>query len=108
MTDPTAAVTPTRRLSALRLLLPYFRSYRGLLLGWLGFLVLSSLATLSLPLAVRVMIDHGFAHADPASINSSFIGLFGVAVVMAVATAARYYCVSLLGERTVADLRKQL
>jgi ATP-binding cassette subfamily B protein len=103
-----APPTPSRRLSALRLLLPYFRTYRGLLLGWLGFLVLSSLATLSLPLAVRVMIDHGFAHADPASIDRSFVGLFVVAMVLAVATAARYFCVSLLGERVVADLRRKL
>ena len=108
-TAPAASPTPaTGRFSALRLLLPYFSTYRGLLLGWLGFLVLSSLATLSLPLAVRVMIDHGFAHADPASINRSFVGLFVVAMVLAVATAARYFCVSLLGERVVADLRKKL
>jgi ATP-binding cassette subfamily B protein len=108
-TTPAAPPTPAMgRFSALRLLLPYFRKYRGLLLGWLGFLVLSSLATLSLPLAVRVMIDHGFAHVDPASINRSFIGLFVVAMVLAVATAARYFCVSLLGERVVADLRRKL
>ncbi|MDR3389835.1 MAG: ABC transporter transmembrane domain-containing protein [Rudaea sp.] len=100
--------SPTRRFSALRLLLPYFRKYRGLLLGWIGFLALSSAATLSLPLAVRVMIDHGFAHADPATINRSFLGLFVVAVVLAIATAARYFCVALLGERVVADLRRKL
>ncbi len=100
--------TPTRRLSALRLLFPYFRTYRRLLIGWIGFLALSSAATLSLPVAVRVMIDHGFAHADPATINRSFLGLFAVAMVMAVATAGRYFCVALLGERVVADLRRKL
>ena len=104
----SAKPIPARRLSALRLLLPYFKAYRGLLIGWIGFLTLSSAATLSLPLAVRVMIDHGFAHADRASINRSFIGLFVVAMVLAVATAARYFCVSLLGERVVADLRRKL
>lgn len=104
---PGATLLPSR-FSALRMLLPYLRKYRGLLIGWLGFLVLSSLATLILPLAVRVMIDHGFAHADPTMINSSFAALFGVTAVIAIATAARYFCISLLGERTVADLRKQL
>src|SRR5581483_8411594 len=110
MTDTaaSAAPPPARRLEALRLLLPYFRRYRGLFAGWLAFLALSSLATLSLPLAVRVMIDHGFAHADPQSVNRSFVGLFVVAVVLAAATAARYFCVTLLGERVVADLRRQL
>ena len=96
------------RFAALRLLLPYFGRYRGLFFGWLAFLSLSSLATLSLPLAVRVMIDHGFVHADPAVINRSFLGLLAVAVVLAIATAARYFCVSLLGERVIADLRRQL
>jgi ATP-binding cassette, subfamily B, bacterial len=103
---PEAA--PARRFSSLRLLLPYFRSYRALFFSWLGFLVLSSLATLSLPLAVRVMIDHGFAHADPTTINRSFLGMLVVASVLAVATAARYFCVAVLGERVVADLRRNL
>ena len=92
----------------MRVIVPYLLNYRALLFGWLGFLVLSSLATLSLPLAVRVMIDHGFAHADPATINRSFVGLLAVASVMAVATAGRYFCVSMLGERVVADLRRKL
>jgi ATP-binding cassette subfamily B protein len=96
------------RFAALRLLLPYFRPYRLLLVGWLGFLAVSSLATLSLPVAVRVMIDRGFAHADPATLNASFLGLFIVAVVLAIATAARYFCIAVLGERVVADLRRKL
>jgi ATP-binding cassette subfamily B protein len=106
----TEASTDTRRnrFSALRLLLPYFRPYRVLMAGWLGFLLLSSLATLSLPIAVRLMIDHGFARADPSRLNASFAGLFAVAVVMALATAARYFCISVLGERVVADLRRRL
>src|SRR5256885_2261752 len=97
-----------RRFAALKLLLPYFRRHRGLLAGWLAFLAVSSLATLSLPIAVRVMIDHGFAHADPATVDRSFMGLFGVAAVLAIATAARYFCVTVLGERVVADLRREL
>ncbi|MEP6940011.1 MAG: ABC transporter transmembrane domain-containing protein [Rudaea sp.] len=108
MSSDTPADRPSRRFDFLRMLWPYLRRYRLLFFGWLGFLALSSLATLSLPVAVRIMIDHGFAHADPALINSSFLALFGVAVVMAVATAGRYFCVSLLGERTVADVRKRL
>jgi ATP-binding cassette subfamily B protein len=105
---PATGSSRERRFSALRMLLPYLSRYRALLFGWLGFMLLSSLATLALPRAVGVMIDHGFAHANPAIINSSFIALFGVAIVLAIATAARYFCVTLLGERAVADLRKQL
>ena len=105
---PSAPRPAHKTLSAIALVLPYLRPYRALLLGWLGFLALSSSATLSLPLAVRHMIDRGFAHADAASINASFLALFGVAVVLALATAARFFCVSLLGERVVADLRRRL
>jgi len=102
------AVPPPRRFAVVNLLVPYFRRYRGLLFGWLAFLTLSSTATLSLPIAVRVMIDHGFAHADPATVDRSFMGLFAVAVVLALATAGRYFCVTVLGERVVADLRREL
>jgi ATP-binding cassette, subfamily B, bacterial len=107
MTDSANRRAPGR-LSALRVIFPYLLRYRGLLFGWLGFLGLSSMATLSLPLAVRVMIDRGFAHADPSTVNRSFIGLLVVASVMALATAARYFCVSMLGERVVADIRRTL
>jgi ATP-binding cassette subfamily B protein len=105
----TAASTETpRKLRSLTRLLPYLKPYRGLIAGWLGFLVLSSIATLTLPQAVRVMIDHGFTQANAAAINASFLGLFVVAGVLAVATAARFFFVSLLGERVAADLRRRL
>src|ERR1700754_566490 len=107
MTETVPSRTPGR-LSALRVIVPYLLHYRALLFGWLGFLALSSLATLSLPLAVRVMIDRGFAHADPSTVNRSFVGLLVVASVMGLATAARYFCVSMLGERVVADIRRTL
>ena len=105
----TASSTDTpRKLRSLARVFPLLKPYRGLLAGWLGFLALSSTATLTLPQAVRVMIDRGFSQADAAAINASFLGLFGVAVVLAVATAARYFFVSLLGERVAADLRRRL
>jgi ATP-binding cassette, subfamily B, bacterial len=68
--------------------------------------VLASAATLSLPMAVRQIIDHGFSSGD--QVDRAFLSLFGVAVVLALASAARFYFVSLLGERVVADLRQKL
>jgi len=103
----TASSSP-RRLRTFARLLPHLAPHRALIAGWLGFLALSSAATLTLPQAVRVMIDRGFAQADAASINASFLGLFAVAAVLAVATAARFFCVTLLGERVAADLRRRL
>lgn len=92
----------------LRQLWPYVRPYRGLAALWLGALALSSLATLSLPVAVRFMIDRGFTGEDPSAVDRWFLGLLGVAVLLAVATALRFFFVSLLGEKVIADLRRSL
>jgi ATP-binding cassette subfamily B protein len=54
------------------------------------------------------MIDHGFAQGGGAAIDNAFLLLFAVALALALATAARFYFVSLLGERVVADLRSRL
>jgi len=97
-----------RRLGALRQLWPFLKPHRALAIGWLVFLGLSSACTLVLPVAVRHIIDRGFGHASAAAINSTFLGLFGVALVLAFATAARYYCITLLGERALASLRSTL
>jgi len=107
--EPEAPKVDRRKaLTSLRLLMPMMRPHRRLVIGWLGFLALSSTATLSLPVAVRLMIDHGFSGDDPAAIDRWFIGLFAVAAVLAIATAGRFQFVSLLGERVVADLRHRL
>lgn len=98
----------SRRLGALRNLWPYIRPHRALAAGWLIFLALSSGSTLVFPMAVRQMIDHGFAASNSAAINRTFGLLFLVAAVLAVATAGRFFCISLLGERALAALRKNL
>jgi ATP-binding cassette, subfamily B, bacterial len=98
----------SRRLGALRNLWPYIRPHRTLALGWLVFLALSSGSTLVFPMAVRQMIDHGFAAANSGAINHTFGLLFLVAAVLAVATAGRFFCISLLGERALASLRRKL
>jgi ATP-binding cassette, subfamily B, bacterial len=99
---------PARQLDALKALWPYMRPHRGLAAAWLFFLALSSVATLSLPVAVRHMIDRGFASHDTALVNGTFVVLFGVALVLAITTAARYFCITLLGERAIAALREVL
>jgi len=107
-TTPANDPKPRRRIGSLRLLWPFIKPHRALALGWVVFLAVSSSATLVLPMAVRHMIDHGFRNSSIAAINTSFLGLFAVALVMAFATAARYYCITLLGERTLAALRAKL
>jgi len=107
-TSPANDPKRHRRIGSLRLLWPFIRPHRTLALGWLLFLGISSGATLVLPMAVRHMIDHGFRNSSTAAINESFLALFAVALVMAFATAARFYCITLLGERTLAALRSKL
>ncbi len=97
---------PKARLGSLRALWPFVRAHMGLFVSWLVALAVASAATLSLPYAFKQMIDQGFSSG--ANIDRAFLGLFGVAVVLALASAARFYFVSLLGERVVADLRRQL
>jgi ATP-binding cassette, subfamily B, bacterial len=107
-TTPANDPKPRRSIGPLRLLWPFVKPHWRLAIGWLVFLGIASGATLVLPTAVRHMIDHGFRNSSAAAINSSFLGLFIVALVMAFATAARFYCISLLGERTLAALRAKL
>jgi ATP-binding cassette subfamily B protein len=101
-------VRPQRAWRSLAALWPLLSEQRRLLALWLGFLALSSAATLSLPVAVRLMIDRGFGGDDPGAIDHWFLGLFAVAAVLAIATAGRFFAVSLLGERVVASLRRRL
>ncbi|WP_159015264.1 ABC transporter transmembrane domain-containing protein [Cognatiluteimonas profundi] len=93
-------------IGSLRALWPFVRAHRNLFVAWLLALAFSSSATLSLPVAFRRMIDQGFTNG--ANIDRAFLFLFGVATVLALATAARFFFVSLLGERVVADMRQQL
>jgi ATP-binding cassette subfamily B protein len=62
-------------------------------------------ATLAMPIAVRFMIDNGFSSEDAASIDRYFLAMLGVAVVLGLASATRFYFVSWIGERVTADLR---
>ncbi|MCA1864262.1 ATP-binding cassette domain-containing protein [Agrobacterium genomosp. 3] len=97
-----------RSLKPLLSLFPYLRRYRGLMAAALFALVLSSATTLALPLAVRRIIDHGFQTPDGGMINSYFAVLLAIAVLLALASAMRYYYVMTIGERVVADLRRDV
>ncbi|MCZ0738129.1 ABC transporter transmembrane domain-containing protein [Phreatobacter sp. AB_2022a] len=92
-----------RRLRPLMALVPYALRYPGLLAGAAVALVVASLATLVVPLAIRRMIDFGFSAEG--MISQYFAMLVGVALVLAIASASRFYLVTTIGERVVADIR---
>lgn len=82
--------------------------YRKQAIGALLALVVTAGITLSMGQGIRLMVDQGFMTRSPTLLNET-IGLFMVLVVaLAVGTFARFYLVSWIGERVVADLRKQV
>jgi ATP-binding cassette, subfamily B, bacterial len=99
---------PRTNLRPLASLLPYVGRYRWRALAALGALILAALTTLVVPIAVRRMIDFGFTARGIALINSYFLVMIGVAAVLAASSALRYYLVTTLGERIVADLRSDV
>ncbi|MCM8610758.1 ABC transporter transmembrane domain-containing protein [Accumulibacter sp.] len=103
----------TRRLRPLRALLPHIGRYRGRLALALSFLLLAAGAMLTLPHAVRLLVDGGLVQplaGAPderlAAIRQHFLFLFAVSLLLGLATAARYYMVSWIGERVTTDLRQ--
>lgn len=97
---------PSRDLRHLRLLIGFTRPYRLAMVGATIALVVSSGAVLAVGQAIRRVIDNGFGGVDPAFLDLYFAALFGIVAVVAAATFARYYLVSWIGERVVADIRK--
>ncbi|WP_428097867.1 ABC transporter transmembrane domain-containing protein [Candidatus Rariloculus sp.] len=94
-----------RSLAPLRALAPFIRPYRGTLLLAATALLLAAAAQLSLPVALRYLIDRGLLADDPATIDRYFLALFGVAMAFGLFAALRFYLVMWLGERVVADMR---
>jgi ATP-binding cassette subfamily B protein len=107
LTGPVAEEQGRRRvdLRPLMVLKPYLLRHPGKLVLAAVALVVAAAATLSIPVAVRRMIDYGFQGDDGAFISAYFGMLILIGAVLAVASAARFYFVSWLGERVVADLR---
>ena len=104
-TPAKAEKRPRRSLKPLSLLRPYVLKYKTVAIIAFIALLLSSASTLMLPFAVREMIDRGFTPEKQSLINIYFAGLFAVGALLAFSSATRFFCVSWLGERVVADLR---
>jgi ATP-binding cassette subfamily B protein len=103
-----AAEARGAKLRPLLLLLPYVTRYRGRALMALVALVVAAITTLVVPVAVRRMIDFGFSADGIALINNYFGMMIAVVAVLALASAARYYLVMTIGERIVADIRREV
>lgn len=98
----------SRSLNALAALWPFVRPYRRMVAAALAALVVTAGVSLALPLAARLVVDaFGEGEGAGAALLDANFGLaLGLAVLLAVGTAIRYYLVTRLGERVVADIRK--
>lgn len=106
--EEVAAVVKRSRLKPLLELMPYVARYRGRAALALVALVVAAATTLLVPVAVRRLIDFGFSAEGVALINGYFTVMLGVVAVLAIASAARYYLVMTIGERIVADVRRDV
>jgi len=107
MSESIASPLP-KRLSPLLGLIPFLKPYW---LRWIWTFIALAVAagtTLALPVAFRYLIDSGFSSGHTEHLNRYFILLFGLSIILAVATALRFYFVSWLGERVTADLRSAI
>jgi ATP-binding cassette subfamily B protein len=104
-----AAPREERKLSNLKLLWGFARRYPGQLSAALTALVVAALATLAIPQGLKMIVDNGFNQgSDPAGVAPFFEIMLVIVAVLGIATAFRFYFVSWIGERIVADLRKSV
>lgn len=94
----------SRSVRPLAALWPFLRPYRGMMAAAGAALLFATIFTLMIPVAMRRVID-GFSAENVQLIDQYFLAFFGVALALALATAARFYFVTRLGERVVADIR---
>jgi ATP-binding cassette subfamily B protein len=95
----------SKKLSALRGLLPFLLPYKVLMGAAFLALILTAGVSLTLPLAVRRVVDN-FGIPDDSTLDKYFAAALGIAALLALGTALRYSLVTRLGERVVADIRR--
>ena len=97
----------SKNIAALRALMPFMAPYRLQLGLAILALIFTAVVSLVLPLAVRRVVD-GFETSTPEILDSYFLAAFALAALIAVGTALRFYIVTWIGERVVADIRKAI
>jgi ATP-binding cassette subfamily B protein len=98
----------TKDIKVLKGLYHYLRPYRWGLVGALIALIVAASTVLSIGQGLRFLVDDGFGSSDTALLDKALLVLLGVVVLLALATYARFYLISWVGERVVADIRKRV
>lgn len=103
----STASAESRRLSNLGLLWRFARRYPAQLMAAFAALVVAAASTLAIPQGLKMVVDRGFGGTSDANISPYFHVLLAIVVVLGISTAVRFYFVSWLGERVIADLREE-
>ncbi len=104
MTETTPTAAGSSAIAHLAIVFRYALRYKAMIAGAVVALIVAAAATLAIPNGFRLVIDKGFGQGG-GDIDRWFQYLFGIVIILALATAARFYFVSWLGERVVADVR---
>ncbi len=105
---PAPAPRGIERLRPLKILLRFARPYRQRMILFGLALMVSAGSFLVIGQGLKQVVDRGFSQGDPAALNHGLFFLLGVIVVMASATWVRFYLISWLGERVIADIRREV
>jgi ATP-binding cassette subfamily B protein len=97
-----------KRIAPLLALKPFLAPYRRMIVLAVVALIVAASAALAFPAAGRLAIDHGFTAATSANAGRYFFGLMGVMLLLGVSSASRFYLVTWIGERVVADIRSRV
>jgi ATP-binding cassette subfamily B protein len=108
MTPPTDQQPAKGQIGSLRYLLRYLRPYKNQAIGAMVALMFTSGGVLGMGVALRYLIDQGIAKGDQSLLGNGYVILLGVVVALAIGTYARYLLVSWIGERVVADIRRDV
>ncbi|UYP28729.1 ABC transporter transmembrane domain-containing protein [Pseudomonas sp. Z8(2022)] len=98
----------SRQRGALRLAWRFIAPYRGRVLGALLALLFTAAITLSMGQGIKLLVDQGLATQSPAALRQSLLLFFVLVLALAFGTYTRFYLVSWIGERVVADIRRRV
>lgn len=104
--EEAARRKPAKAVKPILGLMPFIGRYKGMVTAAFISLVMATIATLIVPMAGRRLLDNGFNSANAAFLDTYFLALIAVAAMLGIASASRFYFVSWIGERVVADLRQ--
>ena len=99
---------PSGSLGALRGILPYLYPYKLQIFGALISLSVAAGAVLVMGVGLRTLVDKGFSLGDDALLNEALLALFGIIAILTAATYARFFLVSWIGEKVVAEIRRDV